>query len=108
MFKYLDSIDTTLLKYIKEHAKGILESYPKSYIKAAKLHGTLFDPDTANGLISSVDTRSRVDHMEPGKALICARDVRDWRLGDLREGHEFHLIVKDRWSITSDSSLDLR
>lgn len=87
-----------------------MKASPIRYIKNAKLRGNLFHPKDnpekdddddddggASGLISSVDTEFWVDHTEPLKALARVRDMGgNWPLGELRDGHEFLLILEGR------------
>ena len=84
------------LDFIRDHAKGIMTASPISYVKDAKLHGTLFGSNDASGIISCVDTRFFVDHTEPLEALACARKNMNWPLGELADGHEFLLILEAR------------
>ena len=37
-----------------------------------------------------------VDHTEPLEALECVREVMDWPLGELADGHEFLLVLEAR------------
>ncbi|KAL9117750.1 MAG: hypothetical protein Q9187_005709 [Circinaria calcarea] len=90
------SIDTIRLDFIEEYAKGIMKASLIRYIKDAKLRGSLFDPENASGLVSSVDTGFWVDHTEPLEALAWVRDMVDWPLGDLHDGHEFLLVLEVR------------
>ncbi|KAL2039895.1 hypothetical protein N7G274_007298 [Stereocaulon virgatum] len=88
-----NSINTVRLDFIKEHAEEIMRASPIQYVKDAKLCGSVFDPEDANGLVSSVDTGFWIDHTEPSEALAWARDMVDWPLGELHDGHEFLLIL---------------
>lgn len=96
MLNIIDSINTVRLDFIKEHAEEVMRASPIRYVKDAKLRGSVFNPEDANGLVSSVDTGFWVDHTEPGEALAWARDIVDWPLGELHDGHEFLLILEVR------------
>ena len=96
MLNIIGSINTVRLDFIKEHAEEIMRASPIRYVKDAKLRGSVFSPEDANGLVSSVDTGFWVDHTEPIEALAWARDVVDWPLGELHDGHEFLLILEVR------------
>ncbi|KAG1835597.1 hypothetical protein EV424DRAFT_1562772, partial [Suillus variegatus] len=75
-----------------EHAKGILESSPISYLKAAQLRGTLFQDNCDNKAISSVFTEFYVNHTEPLAVLRQYKKRGQWCLGELLNGHEFLAI----------------
>ena len=90
------SINTVRLDFIKEHAEDIMKESPIRYVKDAKLRGSLFNPEDASGLVSSVDTGFWVDHTEPLEALTWAREKMDWPLGELIDGHEFLLVMDAR------------
>ena len=96
MLNIIGSINTVRLDFIKEHAEEIMRVSPIRYVKDAKLRGSVFDPEDASGLVSSVDTGFWVDHTEPTEALAWARDIVDWPLGELHDGHEFLLILEVR------------
>jgi hypothetical protein len=70
-----------------------MKAFPIRYFKDAKLGGSLFNPEDASGLGSSIDTGLWVDHTEPLEALAWARNVVDWPLGELHDGHEFLLVL---------------
>lgn len=69
------SVNTVRLDFIKEHAEEIMKASPIRYVKDAKLRGSLFNPEVASGLVSSVDTGFLVDHTEPLEALAWARGI---------------------------------
>jgi hypothetical protein len=69
---------------------------PISYIKDAKLRGSVFDPDDTSSLVSSVDSGFFVDHNEPLEALAWVREETEWPLGELFDGHEFLLVLEAR------------
>jgi hypothetical protein len=92
----LGSITTVRLDFIKEHAEEIMKASPIRYVRDAKLRGSLFDPEDASGLVSSVDTGFWVDHTEPLEALEWVQDTVDWPLGELHDGHEFLLLLEVR------------
>jgi hypothetical protein len=73
-----------------------MKTSPIRYVKNAKLCGSLFKPEDASGLVSTVNTDFWVDHTEPLEALAWARDVGDWPLGELHDGHEFILVLEAR------------
>ena len=92
----IGSINTVRLDFIKEHAEAIMKASPIRYVKDAKLCGSLFNPEDTSGLVSSVDTGFWVDHTEPLEALAWARDIVDWPLGELHDGHEILLVLEIR------------
>ncbi len=69
---------------------------PVTYVKNAKLRGTVFDPGDTSGLVSSVDSGFFVDHNEPLEALAWLREDMEWPLGELFDGHEFLLVLEAR------------
>ncbi|KAI2065042.1 hypothetical protein LOZ40_004287 [Ophidiomyces ophidiicola] len=85
------------LDFIQAHAAAIMKASPVSYVRDARLHGSLFDSATnPHGAVSSADTNFHVDHREPSAALAEIRATMDhyWPLGDLGgDGHEYLLIV---------------
>jgi len=81
---------------MKGHAEEIMKASPIRYVKEAKLRGSLFNPEDASGLVSSVDTGFWIDHTEPLEALVRAREAIGWPLGELNDGHEFLLIHEAR------------
>lgn len=50
---------------MKDNAVSMINASPVSYIRAAKLRGSLFDPHDTRGRVSSVDTSFFIDHQEP-------------------------------------------
>ena len=96
MLNIIGSINTVRLDFIKQHAEEIMKASPIRYVKDAKLRGSVFNPEDASGLVSSVDTGFWVDHTEPIEALAWARDIIDWPLGELHDGHEFLLVLEAR------------
>lgn len=87
-----EDVDLTMTKV---HGRAIMDSCPVGYVKAAKLHGSLWDEDIEDGTVSCADTGFFVDHEEPLDAL---RKVKEkgvmWSLGELPDGHEFLVLVK--------------
>ncbi|KAI2375422.1 hypothetical protein LOY91_002179 [Ophidiomyces ophidiicola] len=85
------------LDFIQAHAAAIMKASPVSYVRDARLHGSLFDSATnPHGAVSSADTNFHVDHREPSAALAEIRATMDhyWPLGDLGgDRHEYLLIV---------------
>jgi hypothetical protein len=92
----IDSISTLQLEPIEKHAEEIMKASPISYVRDAKLRGSVFDASDTSGLVSSVDTGFFVDHNEPLEALALVREEMEWPLGDLFDGHEFLLILEAR------------
>lgn len=86
-------IERVSLGLIKEHGKAVMEASPVSYIREARLRGTLFDAEDSAGLVCGANTEFFVDHDEPLKALNRVREARQWPLGSLPEGHEYLLIL---------------
>lgn len=99
----LGSINTVRLDFIKVHAEEIMKASPIAYVRDAKLRGSLFNPEDASGLVSSVDTSFWIDHTEPLEALEWVRDTVDWPLGELHDGHEFLLLLEVRHRTRSKS-----
>jgi len=91
-----DSIRTLQLGPIGKYAEEIMKASPISYVKDAKLRGSVFNPGDTSGLVSSVDSGFFVDHNEPLEALAWVREEMDWPLGELFDGHEFLLILEAR------------
>jgi regulation of enolase protein 1 (concanavalin A-like superfamily) len=85
---------TVNLGFIRDHAQAIMRESPISYVKNAKLCGSVFELEDTSGIVSCVDTNFFVDHMEPLEALARVRENMDWPLGILLEGHEFLLILE--------------
>jgi hypothetical protein len=77
---------------MKSNAREILKASPVSYVRDAELRGRLFDNEDRSGVMSSVDTGFFVDHEEPLEALDRVREEKDWRFGELLEGHEFLFV----------------
>ena len=96
MLNNIGSIHTVQLDFIKEYAEKIMKTSPIRYVKDAKLRGSLFKSEDTSGLVSSVETGFWVDHTEPLEALAWARDLVDWPLGELHDGHEFLLVLEAR------------
>lgn len=90
----LGHIITIKLEFIKDHAEEIMKAPPINYVRDANFRGSLFNPEDASGLVSSVDTSFWVDHTL--EALVRARELLDWPLGELHGGHEFLLIIEVR------------
>ncbi|KAI9748900.1 MAG: hypothetical protein M4579_007077 [Chaenotheca gracillima] len=88
------TINAVRLDFIQDHAQGIMESSPISYVRDAKLHGSLFNPEDTDGSVSCVDTNFFVNHSEPLEALSSVREIMNWPLGELLDGHEFLLILE--------------
>ncbi|KAL9611784.1 MAG: hypothetical protein Q9167_003595 [Letrouitia subvulpina] len=89
-------INAAATGFIRDNAEAIMKESPISYVKDAELHGNLFNPTDTTGAISSVDTKFFIDHIGPLKALEWVRQEQGWPLGDLIDGYEFLLIVKNR------------
>ncbi|KAJ5888318.1 hypothetical protein N7495_008359 [Penicillium taxi] len=87
-----EEVDLTMAQ---EHARSIMASCPVSYVRTARLHGSIFDDDTRDGTISCADTQFWVNHEEPLKTLasIRAKGI-VWPFGDLPDGFEFLIMVK--------------
>jgi hypothetical protein len=82
--------------FVKENMVAVIQASPVKYVKEAELHGSLYDPSDASGQVSSAYTRFFVDHRAPLEALKRVRDIEDWPLGELLEGHEFAIIFEAR------------
>ncbi|KAF2841088.1 hypothetical protein M501DRAFT_1002195 [Patellaria atrata CBS 101060] len=98
------SFNTVSLEFMKKYAESIMKVSPVTYVRDAKLRGSLFDSKDTNGLVSSVDTGFFVDHEEPLEALALVRESMEWPLGELLDGHEFILILQARRRSRSRSS----
>lgn len=86
------------LDFIKAHAEMIIDTSPVSYLKNARLHGSLFQDGIDGGAVCSVNTEFFVDHDEPLQTLKRWEERQDmaWPLGELAEGHEFLCIVPSK------------
>ena len=62
-------IRTVPLGFIGKYAEDVMEASPVSYVKDAKLRGSVFAPDDTSGLVSAVDSGFFVDHNELLEAL---------------------------------------
>ncbi|KAJ8098965.1 hypothetical protein POJ06DRAFT_270041 [Lipomyces tetrasporus] len=91
-----NSINLVNLDFIRKYTEAVMKVSPISYVKDAKLRGSLFDPGDTSGRISSVDTNFFVDHAEPLEALAWVRQEFEWPLGELLEGNEFVIILEVR------------
>ena len=80
-----------------------MRASPISYVRSAKAYGSLFDPADTSGMVSGVDTNFFVDHTEPLEALAWVREIMDWPLGELIDGHEFLFILEVRRRARSTS-----
>lgn len=81
------------LVFAADHAVSVIAASPVSYVKDAKVCGSLFNAHDTTGMISGVDSNFYVDHAEPLEALAWFQENESWPLGDLCDGHEFLLIV---------------
>lgn len=83
------------LDMAKNHARPLMASCPVSYVKNAKIHGSLFEKEVKDGSVSCADTKFWVDHTEPLQALATIQKKGiAWPFGDLPDGHEFLVLVK--------------
>lgn len=94
----LDDVD---LEMMKKHAVAVMKSCPVGYVQAAEPRGMLFSQSTDDdGALSCADTEFWVDHREPLEALeTIRRKGIVWPLGELPEGHEFLILVKNHRAI---------
>jgi hypothetical protein len=84
------------LSIAKADATKTMDTSPVEYVRTAKLRGSLFDDNTADGTVSCADTNFFVDHTEPLEALAAVHAKgTSWPFGDLPEGFEF-LVFVDR------------
>lgn len=83
------------LSVAKTRASRIMNASPVEYVRAAKLHGSLFDDRVSDGAVSCTDTNFFVDHAEPDAALdaVLSRGI-EWPFGRLPEGHEFLVFME--------------
>lgn len=72
-------IERISIDFIQKYAKAILETSPISYIRDAKLTGSIFGQASA-GMVSGVNTDFFVNHDEPLKALMRIREELSWPL----------------------------
>ncbi|PNY27527.1 Uncharacterized protein TCAP_02545, partial [Tolypocladium capitatum] len=82
------------LDFTRDHAAAVIAGSPIAYVKDAKLRGSLFASDGADGLVSGADSSFFVDHSEPLEALKWLRARERWHLGDLPDGHEFLVVLE--------------
>ncbi|EFW14307.1 hypothetical protein D8B26_007052 [Coccidioides posadasii str. Silveira] len=87
------SIERVSLNFIAENAEAIMKVSPISYVREAKLCGSLFEPEDPTGLICGVNTGFFVDHEEPLEALKMVKETWVWPFGDLLDGHEYLLVL---------------
>ena len=87
------TIEKVSLDFIKANADAVMRASPIPYIRDANLSGTLFDSRDSSGLVSGVNTAFFVDHEEPLEALKMVKEVWQWPLGDLPDGHEYLLVL---------------
>jgi hypothetical protein len=66
----IDSIRTLQLGLIGKYTEEIMKVSPISYIKDAKLRGSVFDPSDTSGFVSSVDLGFFVDYNKPLEVLV--------------------------------------
>jgi hypothetical protein len=93
---FIGGINTVAVGFIRDNAEAITKASPISYVRDAKLRGSLFDPEDTSGVISSVYTNFFVDHTEPLEALAWVKEGLDWPLGELLDGYEFLLMTEVR------------
>lgn len=89
----IEGIERVSVDFIQNHAEAILAMSPISYIKEAKLAGSLFGQAPIS-MVSGVNTNFFVDHAEPLEALRYVREELDWPLGDLPDGCEFLVLLR--------------
>ena len=86
-------IEEVNLDMVQEHAAGIMAASPVSYVREAKLQGSLFGQDVAE--ICCADTQFWVDHTEPLAALAAVKERGvAWPFGDLPDGCEFLVLIR--------------
>lgn len=83
------SIYAVDLEFIRNNAEKVLKASNISYIKGAQLRGTIFQPGSHTGAISSVYTEFFIDHEEPLEVLDKFKARGKWCLGELLDGHEY-------------------
>ena len=81
------------LDFIRTYAAAVMQCSPVSYLKGAQLHGQLFEELCTDGAVSLADTNYYVDHAEPLEVFRSYLSAEKWRLGSLRDGHEFILLI---------------
>ncbi|GAW20771.1 hypothetical protein ANO14919_102820 [Xylariales sp. No.14919] len=90
---FAGSIEKISLDFIAKNAVSITRASPIPYVRGANLRGSLFDTTDSTGLVSGVNTEFFVDHQEPLEALSKVRELWNWSLGELPDGHEYLLIM---------------
>ncbi|KAK0740480.1 hypothetical protein B0T18DRAFT_209934 [Schizothecium vesticola] len=86
--------------FMQACASEVMAGSLTTYVKTAKLCGSLFQPDMndsvtgVGSLVSGVDTNFFVNHEEPLDALAWLQDQGLWQLGHLPDGVEFLLIFE--------------
>ena len=90
-----DGISNFEPMYTSHHMRSIFSSCPVNYIRHANHNDASLDGTCDNRPLCSIDTGFYVDHTEPLEVLRAVHRDRpgQWCLGDLREGHEFLLIL---------------
>ncbi|KAI2628520.1 hypothetical protein GGR54DRAFT_628424 [Hypoxylon sp. NC1633] len=91
---FAGSIEKVSLDFIASNAESIMKASPISYVRDAKLCGSIFDAKDSTGLVSGADSNFFIDHREPLEALRVVREVWNWPLGELLDGHEYVLIMQ--------------
>ena len=72
-----------------------MDSCSITYVREARVRGTLFGDNVKDGAVSCADTQFWVDHKEPSEALKLVKEKEIvWLFGELQEGHEFLVLVK--------------
>ncbi|CAG8413284.1 unnamed protein product [Penicillium salamii] len=100
------------LRQQSDDVYGIMSSHPAACLAAAKAFFEKISLDliqqhareiisTESGLVSGVNTRFFVDHVEPLEALEEVKAKWHWPLGELEEGHEFLMILQARLRCSS-------
>ena len=89
-------LDITQIDFelIRRHGREALACSTVRYLKGATLGGALFGESCTDGAIALANTRFYVDHAEPQEALNNYVATGRWRLGSLRDGHEFVLLLR--------------
>lgn len=87
-------IEEVNLDMVREHAAGVMAASPVTYVREAKLQGTLFGRDHAEG-ICCADTQFWVDHEVPLAALAAVKERGvAWPFGHLPDGCEFLVLIE--------------
>ncbi|XTI85055.1 hypothetical protein V2W45_1466022 [Cenococcum geophilum] len=86
---FRSGINNINLNFIYKYAEAAINVLLISYVKDAKLYGSIFDFKNTSGVVLLVYTSFFIDYIKPLKALI-------WPLRELLNSYKFLLILEAR------------